>query len=105
MIIMTEKEIKLLQDKLEFANKTANEAVERFFEQRKKIRDLYEQIANNEVETEKKIAKAVKDAKFQAEKSTVERLCDIFDDNFGSAVYECTDRLRKSYKIPTKYGY
>lgn len=98
-------EKKLLQEKLDFADKTSTEAVERFFEQSRQMKELYKQISENEVETEKKITKAVKEVKFEAEKSAVERCCDVFDDTMGYPAYECTDRIRKSYRIPTKYGY
>lgn len=98
-------EIDSLKEKLDFANKTSEEAVARFFEQQRKIKELYKQIAENDAVTEKKIARAVKDAKFEAEKAAVERCCDTFDDCIGYAAFECTDKIRKTYKIPTKYGY
>lgn len=100
-----QKEIALLKEKLAFAQQASEEAIDRYFEQRQKMKSLYKQIADNEAETEKKIAKAVKEAKFEAEKSAVLRCCEVFDDAIGYHAYECTDRIRKAYKIPTKYGF
>ena len=42
---MTDEEVKLLQEKLDFANKESAEAIEHFFEQQRKITALYKQIA------------------------------------------------------------
>lgn len=100
-----ESKIAELEAKVDFATRGSNEAAERFFEQRRKISELNKQIDKYETEKEKNIAKAVKEAKFEAEKVAVERCCDIFDDCIGFPAYEYTDRLRKAYKIPTKYGF
>ena len=100
-----EAEISALQAKVDFANKCSAEATERFFERQRKIQELYKRIDKYETEKEKDIKKAVKEAKFEAEKAAVERCCDIFDDCIGFHAYEYTDKLRKGYKIPTKYGF
>ena len=104
---MTDEEAKLLQEKLDFANKSAEEAVDRYFEQQKKMTALYKEIAEADVKCEREVAKAVKAAKLETEKATVARVCDDVDDYLymGESVYECTDRIRKKYMIPTKYGY
>ncbi len=102
---MSDKEIQLLQEKLEFAEKSSQQLIERYFEQERKIRDLNKQIANADVERDKAVERAVKDTKFTVEKDTVQKVCDIIDDCIGQAVFEYTDKVRKSYKIPTKYGY
>lgn len=58
------KEIKLLQDKLDFANKTSAEAVERYFEQQKKIKEQYKQISELEI----KLSNAIDKAKLETAK-------------------------------------
>lgn len=100
---MTEEEIKLLQDKLDFAQKNSQEAIARFFEQQKKIRELYKQIAEADAKYEREVATAVKTAKWEATVSAVSSVCDTIDDCIGMHAYEYTDRIRASYKIPTKW--
>ena len=95
----------ILEAKLDFAEKEAQALIERYFEQERKIRGLNKQIANAEAERDKAVEKAIKDTKFTVEKDTVQKVCDIIDDCIGQAVFEYTDKVRKSYKIPTKYGY
>lgn len=46
-------EIELLKQKLEFADRTSTEAVERYFEQQKKIKELYKQIVDLETKLDK----------------------------------------------------
>ncbi len=95
----------ILEAKLDFAEKEAQALIERYFEQERKIKDLNKRLANADVERDKAVEKAIKDTKFTVEKDTVQRVCDIIDDCVGMAVYQYTDKIRKSYKIPTKYGY
>lgn len=102
---MTDEEMKLLQEKLDFANKEADDAIQRYFEQQRKIRDLYKQIAEADAKCEREVAKAVKAAKFEATVTAVSSVCDTIDDCIGYQAYEYTDRIRKVYKIPTKYGF
>ena len=102
---MTDEEAKLLQEKLDFANKSAEEAVDRYFEQQKKMTALYKEIAEADAKCEREVAKAVKAAKWEATVAAVSSVCDTIDDCIGFHAYEYTDRIRKMYKIPTKYGY
>lgn len=102
---MSEDEIKLLKDKLDFVTGEADGFREAFFKQKDKIRELYKEIAKYEAKENKDIEKVIKKTKFETEKITVEMLCDIFDDSIGLYAYEITDRIRKTYKLPTKYGY
>ncbi len=102
---MDDEEVKLLQEKLAFAQKGAEEAISRYFEQQKKISALYKQIAEADEKCEREVAKAVKAAKWDATVAAVSSVCDTVDDCIGYHAYEYTDRIRKAYKIPTKYGY
>lgn len=102
---MSDEEVKLLQEKLNFAQNTAKEAIDRYFEQQKKITALYKQIAEADAKCEREVAKAVKAAKWETTVAAVSSVCDTIDDCIGIHAYEYTDRIRKTYKIPTKYGY
>ncbi len=103
--MMSEEEIKLLQEKLDFVKSESDSLRKSFFAQKAKIRELYAQIAKYEAKENNDTQRAIKAAKFEAEKLTAERLCDVFDDTFGFHAYEITDRIRSTYNIPTKYGY
>ncbi len=65
-------EIELLKEKLDFANKTSNEAVERFFEQQRKITALYGKIT----ELEKEVQKAREDTAKQIFKGMYDIVCE-----------------------------
>ena len=94
-------EIELIKDERDFGNKVIKDLNGAFWERSKKISSLYKQINEAEEETDRKIKVAVKDA----EKTTVERVCAMIDECIGDIAFEYTDRVRKIYKLPTKYGF
>lgn len=69
----------MLKEKLEFANKTSDEAVERFFEQQKKMKSLYGKISELEVKLEKDVQKAREATAEQIFKEMYDIVCDGTD--------------------------
>ncbi len=98
---MTDEEKK----ELEFAHDVAQQAICRYFEESRKVSALNKKIVELEEKADKEFEKKIKAVKFEIEKQTVELVCEAVDGAIGFHAYECTDRIRKTYKIPTKYGY